>query len=559
MSKNAEFVTVVSVGSENNATSRYPSSPKEDKSAYVTVLTVGQTEPPPETIVEEVLVYRLPGERLGFGLKFEGGTKAAEFVKHLFIQSCAPNSPASRVSSSWGKLGEGDEVLQIDSLPVNSMTRTDCVRCLKDSNVVIKLLVKHGRNAPMNGTSIHAENLPLVPSTEEKHIPQPPPVPPRKIPRKLYKKNISNNNDHLSEESKTIDVCSQITPVKNNCIDVNGKKYKNCFQSSCNGKKCGQSHNGIDQQPSRDRHVADLIATPPDPEVYTDLFLHESTCSLSESDDTGSTISTIVDRLCSSNANSLPSTPIIGRHLDLQRINSYETDGNDVETHNFDDYLSVKTYPLKINSVYGQNHEKLTSSQSKNGLLQFPTYFQDAPLSYGDEKVDTCKSDNNNKSIHDGDIEIQNVISAENSFTNLNTAPQCPPSVPPRTKNQVIAPSLKSNSTSLADEVVDLPRLVDFVPKCNVTLRSNNHFGFEQNITNTITDITKLFLENEKRVSDNRFVHLDNGYVPEMIPDIDNNFYCEEMGHHNFSWKYSSLATIGEDDEEYRDYLLNNM
>ncbi|KDR13786.1 hypothetical protein L798_12081, partial [Zootermopsis nevadensis] len=121
-----DYVTVVAVQG---------SSPAEE---YVTVLSVGCEAPDG---AEDVLVYRLPGERLGFGLKFEGGTSTSEKVRRLFIQSCAPDSPASRAHCSWGSLQEGDEVLQIDSVPVTAMTRLDCVRSLKESNVVIKLLV----------------------------------------------------------------------------------------------------------------------------------------------------------------------------------------------------------------------------------------------------------------------------------------------------------------------------------------------------------------------------------------------------------------------------------
>ncbi|KAJ9589260.1 hypothetical protein L9F63_017505, partial [Diploptera punctata] len=125
-----KFVTVVAV---------------EAAEEYVTVLSVGGGDQDGE----DVLVYRLPGERLGFGLKFEGGTATGERVRRLFIQSCAPDSPASRVTCSWGSLQEGDEVLQIDSVPVNMMTRLDCVRCLKDSNVVLKLHVRHAPPPPV--------------------------------------------------------------------------------------------------------------------------------------------------------------------------------------------------------------------------------------------------------------------------------------------------------------------------------------------------------------------------------------------------------------------------
>lgn len=110
-----DFVTVVNVESQ---------PPPEN---FVTVLSIGNTgkkedEPPPGALIkslangvdgpleEEVEVFRLPGERLGFGLKFEGGNKTSERVRRLFVQSCAEQSPASRAKCSWGTLGEGDEV-----------------------------------------------------------------------------------------------------------------------------------------------------------------------------------------------------------------------------------------------------------------------------------------------------------------------------------------------------------------------------------------------------------------------------------------------------------------
>lgn len=111
-----DFVTVVSVGSQ-------PTSEN-----FVTVLSIGNGTKDDEGsstasknpvngidghLEEEVEVFRLPGERLGFGLKFEGGNKTCERVRRLFVQSCAEQSPASRAKCSWGTLGEGDEVRNI--------------------------------------------------------------------------------------------------------------------------------------------------------------------------------------------------------------------------------------------------------------------------------------------------------------------------------------------------------------------------------------------------------------------------------------------------------------
>lgn len=196
----SEYVTVVSVDLQPppkiaiiNEHERKPLPPS---SSFVTVLSINNNGQNTMTINtssdsllkknsnsggEIVTVYRLPGERLGFGLKFQGGTKTNEQVERLFIQSCDAESPASRAQASWGSLGEGDEILEIDHEPITKMSRIECVKCLKDRNVAINLLVKKGdqnsmaiaRNDSMNGSPAK-RSLP----------PSPPKVPPRKIVNK---------------------------------------------------------------------------------------------------------------------------------------------------------------------------------------------------------------------------------------------------------------------------------------------------------------------------------------------------------------------------------------
>jgi len=95
------FVTVLSIGNATNGNNNEESSMASKNPAGLSGM---------EGREEEVKVYRLPGERLGFGLKFEGGNKTCERVRRLFVQSCAEQSPASRAKCSWGSLGEGDEV-----------------------------------------------------------------------------------------------------------------------------------------------------------------------------------------------------------------------------------------------------------------------------------------------------------------------------------------------------------------------------------------------------------------------------------------------------------------
>lgn len=239
----SEYVTVVSVdlqpkcqlnggGSTNTALNSIINE-HEKKSSFVTVLsinnnqnstTISTLEKPANG--EIVTVYRLPGERLGFGLKFQGGTKTNERVERLFIQSCDPDSPASRARASWGGLSEGDEILQIDSEPITNMTRIECVKCLKDKNVAINLLVKKGdrnsmmviRNDSFNGTA----KRPVPPS--------PPKIPPRKIHnKKPVPASLREVNSQLIAQPKaTINAQQQNTQPIITETPVAAESYLNC-------------------------------------------------------------------------------------------------------------------------------------------------------------------------------------------------------------------------------------------------------------------------------------------------------------------------------------------
>lgn len=215
----SEYVTVVSVDLQPKMTTvaagsaiNAAHSEHEKKSSFVTVLsinnnqnttTISTSENPNEG--EIVTVYRLPGERLGFGLKFQGGTKTNEKVQRLFIQSCDPESPASKARASWGPLSEGDEILRIDCESVTTMTRIECVKCLKDRNVAINLQVrKHDKSA--NGT-LKSETNANAP--KKRPLPPPPPmVPPRKINKK------PPTREHSSKPIAGVATAAKVVPIE---------------------------------------------------------------------------------------------------------------------------------------------------------------------------------------------------------------------------------------------------------------------------------------------------------------------------------------------------------
>ncbi|EDW34825.1 GL20990 [Drosophila persimilis] len=259
-----DYVTVVEVDDPTSSTKdsshlktlvkRQSSVDPHSSSSFITVLTINEMEllqqrrqqeeqqNHPQKIVvegEDVTVYRLPGERLGFGLKFQGGTRNTELVQKLYIQSCAAESPASKVATSWGHLREGDEIVSIDGREVCQMTRIDCVRCLKDS-VAIKLIVRngHGQKPPSEEDQQQLEQLSITLNAQP---PPPPPVPPRKL--------VKRQN-------------SREPPAQPNQVQL------------------------VIEKP---------LTPPPDAEYYINLFA-ESMKAGSESDDTASTISTVIDK-----------------------------------------------------------------------------------------------------------------------------------------------------------------------------------------------------------------------------------------------------------------------
>lgn len=422
---NGEFVTVVAV--EGDGTDRL-----KHESPFVTVLAIGDEKPkearragPNGEISEDVLVYRLPGERLGFGLKFEGGTNTAENVKRLFIQSSAPDSPASRAECSWGSLVEGDEILRIDDRPVKDMTRLDCVRCLKESSVVIKLHVRHPVQNETDQMPDHRskDRQNAAPSTTptvvcaemKKRTPPPPPIPPRKIPRK-------SPAPPPKDELPTVD------PPEGFCDgeQISGpvpraRSFQSTTQDDGADKNKNQTKAGVrvaqkNKQDSPDvtkrkvkRKNLDLCHVPPEPEVYLDLLAQEDVKNNgeSESDDTGSTISTVVgfssvptttnssfsdlrssassicDSTTPSTPTSTPTTPV----LDLSKILSpYENS----ETN---DYLFTKLINDKEHDTISYD-EKISTCSDEVTPLQPPLSFQDAPLSYGNEEVRATLAEN---------------------------------------------------------------------------------------------------------------------------------------------------------------------
>ncbi|UXI16112.1 hypothetical protein NH340_JMT02055 [Sarcoptes scabiei] len=126
-------------------------------------------------IDEEVTIYRLPGERLGMALRFDGGQSATETIRRVFVQSISMNSPSSKaIGLMLGMLREGDEILQIDGRQSSSLTRLECITLLRDAPVCIKLFVRRTFALPNQITSENqSNNYQIVSSTMNPSMPVP--------------------------------------------------------------------------------------------------------------------------------------------------------------------------------------------------------------------------------------------------------------------------------------------------------------------------------------------------------------------------------------------------
>lgn len=138
-----DFVTVLSVGQRKNSVVDDNDNNEENGPSSIGVGSVCLSL---AGFVEEVAcVTRRPGQKLGFGLKFDGGNECDLPIQRLFIQSCAEGSPASKVHCSWGRLVEADEIVEIGGVNIrNTLNRLQVVEMLKDSQQdVLSLKIRH--------------------------------------------------------------------------------------------------------------------------------------------------------------------------------------------------------------------------------------------------------------------------------------------------------------------------------------------------------------------------------------------------------------------------------
>ncbi|KAI5640576.1 PDZ domain (Also known as DHR or GLGF) domain-containing protein [Phthorimaea operculella] len=499
-----EFITIVPVGE----TQPPPAAVRDP--AFVTVLTVGAA-----TGAAEVVVRRPRGARLGLGLKFEGGSAAAEKVRRLLVQSCAEDSPAANAIAPWGKLIPGDEILAIDGVSVSELTRIDCVRRLKDSDETLTLMVRHFSSDEKtdNKDMEKTENGHINKPTE---ITRPTTLPPPVPPRKLGKKNSFKDKATLQTvgEQNLIDGLPTLNGKENGVNGHNGVSSmtklsrKSSFDSHIHrqNKEIAYLKKGSPEEVRRlVRRLSDGKTMPPEAEVYIDLLSNEwERCLLladAESDDTGSSISTVVDRLgsmASSVENSIPSTPIMQpKTIDIQKVlNCIEN----IDSNILRDMTSNTFLEKQIDISTEAKTEKTTTTNGYN-LESINSVENTPPV----KKMQ--QNDKNNNNVQNTAPEINKVtppdkpetkqekvtekpkpmprnIKVERSLSERKPRPIPIPETPPPavpeplltpTKKNCIETWLQRSEAEMNNKTIEklddppvpeaLPRLIDFVPK----------------------------------------------------------------------------------------------
>lgn len=500
-----DFVTIVPVG-EGRLATKDP--------AFVTVLMVGAAAG-----AAEVTVRRPRGERLGLGLKFEGGSAATEKVRRLLVQSCSEDSPAANASAPWGKLIPGDEILAIDAVSVSELTRIDCVRRLKDSDETLKLLVRHFEPEPKTETAnkdmseyATAPNLAKPPTEIMRPTTLPPPVPPRKLGKKNSfkdKMSLLTLGEQANNDGTQIDKDGAANGKHNGMSTLTKLSRKSSFDSHLlrqNKESIAYLKKGSPEEVRRlVRRLSDGKAVPAEAEIYIDLLSSEwERCLVlgdAESDDTGSSISTVVDRLgsmTSSVANSIPSTPTMQpKTIDIQKVlNCIEN----IDTDILRDMRAAKHSLLKQIDILKEPKltENINSLHNSNGLTHNSLNAEEIQqkLAQNDKNNNNTISQNthnniNNKRNHKTDEPadkpkpMPRSAKIERSASDKKPRPiPIPETPPPPVPDSLLTPTKKNcietwlqrseaemNNNKVVEKLEEsvlpeaLPRLIDFVPK----------------------------------------------------------------------------------------------
>ncbi|XP_054159830.1 beclin-1-like protein A [Oppia nitens] len=513
---------------------------------FVTVLQVGQEVDANNFIEELIVIYRLPGERLGMALKFEGGLNASEKINKVFIQSINSDSPASKVCGQQLEyLREGDQIMEIDGQSTTDMTRLECIGLLRDAPVCIKIRVKRHKTCQcnqssdiiqtkesdvnLNSTSNSSDTANVMQSKENaNNYPRkvPPPVPPRlattilSSKRKIVTKGLTRtdsqcdavekpprkrsslppplpprrpkvpppkppNHKTNTEANATNDLFNKITKneinITANQTNANKLEVNDCqivegvvFDTNLGHNYEKQPENTEDLEKKNTKKSNESVL-PSEADVYLNLLTDEDKLLIeSESDDTGSSVSTIIERFSrTSTANSsfsdhnkhkTPTIDIVGRVLSPFEKLERELDHKEALQAFVNNAVSVLMNDEDLRQITDQS-------------LCNATYF----MNYEDScektsSLDCYNSINSNTNCNANEIQsnVQIIVPPEEFANDLKLSPQLMPELVTRSESENnTKDSDISNNDVNRDIAIELPSNID-IQDYQIETKDNN-------------------------------------------------------------------------------------
>lgn len=448
-----DFVTLVKVEEPNLAPCP----------GYVTVLQV--TDGLQEDGTEEIIIYRLPGERLGMALKFEGGINAADNVSRVFIQSINMDSPAARAQCALGPLQEGDEILKIDGREVSSMTRMDCVSLLRHAPVCIRMVV---RRQTVNEECINEEEHQEeedIPVLSKKKKGPPPPIPPRKSPSRIEQdiETIATVREVVQRlEERTINaernsikrpVHPPPLPPRRPKTTVFVEDFDNTVKPNFPGASLSTKLPGWEELLMRRAGKLDDCNLPAKADIYMDVIAEEDEKQMleSESDDTGSSVSTVIERFSrTSTANSSFSehTHAIDRTTyDLNQVLSpFEQLERELDGEVSDDPQQIAPENITIDPP--ESFQDVANIDTISSEPELQECSEDNLESENNGENQDYSSDELNGEISQGSSEFND--SKESSSEEISSSKKVtPPPVPPRRTKIECSPRVYTGTSKI--------------------------------------------------------------------------------------------------------------
>ena len=111
------------------------------------------------SVVEVLVLHRLPGEKLGMGLSVESTGGESDPVKGVFVESVTPGGAADRASGGKHGLCVGDEILEVNNSKLSEVSYSETVAFFKEMPLRVMFTVRRQHQADLEVPPENIVNL----------------------------------------------------------------------------------------------------------------------------------------------------------------------------------------------------------------------------------------------------------------------------------------------------------------------------------------------------------------------------------------------------------------